>query len=93
MQWGRKVNHVSEDDDDNGEDDGTFWVKFEDFVRLFDNLDVCRVSEWNELRLGGRINRSNYTSQTFFYQTKWIYSLEIPSKTHIIVGVHQEDKR
>jgi len=41
------------------ENDGTFWMSFDDFVNRFESLDVCRVSNWNELRLRGRFIRYN----------------------------------
>jgi hypothetical protein len=39
------------------EDDGTFWMSFKDFTTNFDSLDVCRVANWDELRLRGRFIR------------------------------------
>jgi Calpain family cysteine protease len=39
------------------DDDGTFWMSFEDFIKHFDSLDVCRVTKWSELRLRGRFIR------------------------------------
>lgn len=37
--------------------DGTFWMSFEDFVANFDSLDVCRVRNWDEIRIRGRFIR------------------------------------
>lgn len=44
------------------DDDGTFWMSFDDFVANFDSLDVCRVSNWDELRIRGRFIRYNDVS-------------------------------
>lgn len=43
-------------------DDGTFWMSFDDFCSHFDSLDVCRVSNWDELRIRGRFIRYNDVS-------------------------------
>jgi hypothetical protein len=40
--------------DDN---DGTFWISFQDFCANFDSLDVCRVRNWDEVRIRGRFIR------------------------------------
>lgn len=37
--------------------DGTFWMCFSDFVANFDSLDVCRVRNWDEIRIRGRFIR------------------------------------
>lgn len=36
---------------------GTFWISFKDFIELFDNLDICRARNWDEIRTRGRIIR------------------------------------
>ena len=76
-------------------DDGTFWMSFSDFVSNFDSLDVCRVRNWDEVRVRGRFVRfSDTENQTVeVAQSKWIYALEVPKKTHIIIALHQEDER
>lgn len=77
------------------EDDGTFWMSFEDFVSNFDSLDLCRVSNWEELRVRGRFIRYNDVTDVDneIVVSKWFYALEVPSKTHLVVGLHQEDER
>jgi len=35
------------------ENDGTFWMSFEDFVSHFTAFNVCRVNNWEEHRLKG----------------------------------------
>jgi len=34
--------------------DGCFWMCYEDFVAKFDSLDVCRVANWDDMRLRGK---------------------------------------
>jgi hypothetical protein len=34
-------------------DDGTFWMSFQDFVQNYRALNVCKVSDWEEVRVKG----------------------------------------
>jgi len=38
-------------------EDGSFWMNLQDFLAKFESIDVCRVSNWDELRLRGRFIR------------------------------------
>ncbi|GLH13075.1 Calpain-D, partial [Gryllus bimaculatus] len=39
-----------------GASDGVFWISFEDVLRYFDCIDICKVrSGWNEVRLRGTL--------------------------------------
>eukprot|EP00347_Sterkiella_histriomuscorum_P008050 403346565 len=73
---------------------GSFWMSFKDFVEQFDNIDVCKTRNWNEVRTRGRMMRvpdhENITSEQV--QSKWIYALEVPTKSHIIISLNQEDE-
>lgn len=75
--------------------DGTFWMSFKDFIEHFDCLDVCRVRNWDEVRVRGRFIRfadtDNKTSEVV--QSKWIYAIDVPTKSHVLVTLHQEDER
>lgn len=77
------------------EDDGTFWMSFKDFVSNFESLDVCRVSTWDELRLRGRFIRYCDVNdpENEVIVSKWFYAIEVPVRTHLVVGLHQEDER
>ncbi len=72
------------------ENDGTFWMCYQDFVANFDSLDVCRTSNWDEMVLRGRFIRFNDVNdpENEIVVSKWLYALEIPVKTHIIIGLH-----
>lgn len=70
------------------QDDGTFWMSYEDFTKTFDSLNVCMLGNWQELRLKGKIISEN--EEVF---TKWHYVLKMPRAGKIIIGIHQEDER
>jgi hypothetical protein len=67
----------------------TFWIGLEDFVRIFDNIDICRVDEWDEIRLRGKFTKSSNPDEG--YASKSMYGFEVSSKTHLIIGMHQDD--
>lgn len=76
-------------------DDGTFWMCLKDFADNFETLDVTRVRNWDEIRIRGRFVRfqdaGNPTLEVV--QSKWIYAMDVPTKSHVIVTVYQEDQR
>ncbi|XP_044748466.1 calpain-D [Coccinella septempunctata] len=38
----------------NGPEDGTFWISFEDMLKYFDSIDICKIRPtWKETRLNG----------------------------------------
>ena len=77
------------------ENDGTFWMSFQDFVSHFDSLDVCRVRNWDEIRVRGRFIRFQDESnpQNEVVVSKWFYALDVPKRSHVFITLHQEDER
>ncbi len=70
-------------------------MSFQDFTKHFDSLDVCGVRNWDETRIRGRFLRypdpANLTLESV--PSKWVYALDIPTKSHIILTLSQEDER
>ncbi|CDW86928.1 calpain family cysteine protease containing protein [Stylonychia lemnae] len=72
-----------------------FWMSFDDFAKYFGTIYVARVRNWDETRVRGRFIRvQDPENQTFeFVQSKWLYSLDVKTKTHLIVTLNQEDEK
>ena len=77
------------------EGDSTFWMSYSDFVECFDSFDVCRVRNWDEVRVRGRFIRfmdaSNATNEVVV--SKWFYVVDVPVKSHVFMSMNQEDER
>lgn len=60
-------------------EDGTFWMSFEDFVKYFRSLNVCRVRNWQENRIRGKFLRIKDEIDENFEQviSKWYYEIEV----------------
>ena len=75
---------------DGGGEDGTFWISYMDAVRTFKALNVCRVRNWEEVRIKGKFIRVQDIddSNTEVVISKWYYSIDLHETTKIIIGVH-----
>ena len=62
--------------------DGTFWMSFEDFVKHFRALNVCKVNDWEELRLKGEF--------TCNFQRNGAYDNTVRSKFYYEVLVEKK---
>ncbi|KAJ3444064.1 calpain [Anaeramoeba flamelloides] len=81
------------------EDDGSFWMSYEDFTKNYKNLYVCKIFDehkwqtktikdrWQGESAGGCIN----FSETCFKNPQ--YALKIEKPTHCYITLSQEDAR
>jgi calpain-15 len=76
-------------------EDGSFWMGFDDFMFKFDTIGLSRVTNWDELRLRGKFIRYSDVKEpeNEIVVSKWYYALEVPEKSHVVIGIHQEDER
>lgn len=71
------------------EDDGTFWMSYEDFIRHFTAVNVCKTKTCNEVRLKGKFVRLQESGKpTTDVISKWFYCLDIQKKTQMSLGIH-----
>ena len=70
-------------------------MSFEDAVKKFACLNVCKSINMHEIRIKGKFLRIQDIEDSSIEQvmSKWYYSLEVETKTRIFVGLHQEDER
>ena len=75
--------------------DGTFWIWIEDFFKNFESITVCKVSDWNEVRLKGKFIRlwENEDEDEDWVLSKFYYSFHLNEAAKIDIWLHQEDKR
>jgi calpain-15 len=68
-------------------DDGTFWMNFSDFSQHFRALNVCKVSDWEEIRVKGefttRISEFDNLARSRFY-----YEIKVAQKQRVLIGLH-----
>ena len=62
--------------------DGTFWISFKDFLRYFAQLSVCKVRNWNDVRVKGKFVKVQDVDDKNLevVLSKWYYSVEIPRR-------------
>ena len=65
-------------------DDGTFWMCFQDFVNHFSALNVCKVNDWEEVRVKGEFTNfsqdPNLTGSDLqsTVRSRYFYELTVP---------------
>ena len=76
-------------------DDGSWWMCYEDMLKNFYCLNVCKVRNWDEVRIKGKFIKIQEIDDPDIEITlsKWYYSMEIMDKTKIVISLHQEDER
>ena len=76
------------------EQDGSFWIEYDDFFKYFESLTVCKIENWRELRIKGKfIKAEEMSSGNETVISQFFYSLQLDTPAHIELGIHQEDER
>ena len=68
-------------------DDGTFWMSFKDFVQNFRALNVCKVADWEEIRVKGELT-SKFAEMDCIPRSKHIYEIKVEQKQRVLIGIH-----
>jgi calpain-15 len=76
-------------------EDGSFWMSFDDVLINFYCLNVCKVRNWDEVRIKGKFVKIREIDdpEIELVVSKWYYSIDIEEKTKVIFSLHQEDER
>ena len=92
--WTPDIKELLQPKLDQTDDSSTFWMSYDDFLKHFASLTVCKVKQTNEVRLKGKFVRvEDQDTQLSQVMSKWFYYLEIAKKTHLQLGIHQIDER
>ena len=59
-------------------DDGTFWMSFKDFIKNFRALNVCKVNDWDEVRVKGEFS-TKIGEFDNIVRSRYYYELSIPA--------------
>eukprot|EP00607_Mallomonas_marina_P005329 CAMPEP_0182437996 /NCGR_PEP_ID=MMETSP1167-20130531/85437_1 /TAXON_ID=2988 /ORGANISM="Mallomonas Sp, Strain CCMP3275" /LENGTH=588 /DNA_ID=CAMNT_0024631137 /DNA_START=55 /DNA_END=1821 /DNA_ORIENTATION=- len=76
------------------EDDGTFWMSFQDLTSHFEdvNINLCRAGAkerpWNEIR-----KKSAFHFKQGGHVESFVYELSVDVKSLYYISVHQQDRR
>ena len=64
-------------------------MSYEDFIRHFTAVNVCKTKSCNEVRLKGKFVRlSENGKPTADVISKWFYCVDIQKKAHMNLGLH-----
>lgn len=68
-------------------DDGTFWMSFADYRQNFRALNVCKVSDWDEVRVKGEFT-NKMTEVSHGTKSRYFYELSVTEKQRVLIGIH-----
>lgn len=65
-------------------------MSYQDAIKNFKSLNVCRVKNWEEVRIKGKFIRvqdiDDPTIEVVI--SKWYYSIDLHEQTKIFIGLH-----
>ena len=71
-----------------------FWISWESLLSNFDEINVCKVSGWNEMSLTGKfltlINTNDKSIRRFLSNS--YYQLNVQKETNVVFGIHQSEE-
>ena len=72
------------------EGDGTFWMSYQDAIKFFKSLNVCRIKNWEEVRIKGKFIRVQDIEDPYMEAviSKWYYSIDLHETTKLFIGLH-----
>jgi len=72
------------------QNDGTFWMSYKDFLQHFGGVTICKVKNWDEVRIRGKFVKVQDIDDPNIevIMSKWYYSMEVSQKCKVIVGLH-----
>ena len=70
--------------------DGNFWMNYQDFITNFAGVNICKVKNWDEVRIKGKFVKVQDLddSNIEIVMSKWYYSLEIQEHVKVVIGLH-----
>ncbi|EAR85246.2 calpain family cysteine protease (macronuclear) [Tetrahymena thermophila SB210] len=78
------------------------WMKFENVKEQFKFVNICKIQDWNEVRIKGKfvkvVDTNDSSIETFM--SKWYYQFEVTenclqkanNNIEVIITLHQEDE-